>query len=151
MSSGVRRYVSARCVLWRVAVHFGMVRGDVPWCDMQRTLMRGELWRTSAPAPPLLFPLKGRFMEFPGLITIKPDQADLVDAAARIIGESFLEECWTSTYLSAIGGDEAFDRKQEVSRAMIREEVVGSAPYGCAFILPDQAGPCARGEDAHAR
>ena len=79
-------------------------------------------------------------MEFPGLITIKPDQADLVDAAARIIGESFLEECWTSTYLAASGGDEAFDRKQEVSRAMIREEVVGGAPYGCAFILPDQAG-----------
>ena len=79
-------------------------------------------------------------MEFPGLITIKPEQTDLVDVAARIIGVSFLEEGWTSTYLSAIGGDEAFDRKQEVSRAMIREEVVVGAPYGCAFILPDQAG-----------
>lgn len=79
-------------------------------------------------------------MEFPGLITIDPDQTDLVDAAARIIGVSFLEEGWTSTYLAALGGDEALARKREVSRAMIREEVVESAPYGCAFILPDQAG-----------
>ena len=67
-------------------------------------------------------------MEFPGLITIDPDQTDLVDAAARIIGVSFLEEGWTSTYLAALGGDEALARKREVSRAMIREEVVESAP-----------------------
>ena len=67
-------------------------------------------------------------MEFPGLITIDPDQTDLVDAAARIIGVSFLEEGWTSTNLAALGGDEALARKREVSRAVIREEVVESAP-----------------------
>lgn len=78
-------------------------------------------------------------MEFPGLITIAPDQEDLIAAAAHVIGDSFLEEMWTVTYLNAL--EEADDaRKRKISRAMINEEVRASAPYGCAVILPDLAG-----------
>lgn len=77
-------------------------------------------------------------MEFPGLITIAPDQTDLIDDAARILGDSFLEERWTATYLDALSETDA--RKREISRAMLREEIAGGAAYRCAVILPDRAG-----------
>ena len=36
-------------------------------------------------------------MNLPGIITITPDQPLLLERAARILGDSFIEEGWTTT------------------------------------------------------
>lgn len=83
-------------------------------------------------------------MNLPGLITVTPDQGDLIDELAHMMGTSFMEELWTIQVLSALGGDEAADRKLEFSRAVMREDFTLGAPYQCCYTLEDKAA-CAGG------
>ena len=43
-------------------------------------------------------------MELAGLVKIESDQPELIDHAARVISESFLEEPWYEEWLKAIDG-----------------------------------------------
>ena len=67
-------------------------------------------------------------MNLPGLITIRPDQSDLLAKAAQIIGDSFIEEPWSAVWVSALdkfGADTA--RKQEILRASLLDELTAHA------------------------
>ena len=80
-------------------------------------------------------------MNLPGLITVRPDQTEELDALARMVGTCFLEEMWYVTWLEAL--DElgiGRDRKLEITRAVIRSDYEVTAPYQCVYALPDRAG-----------
>ncbi|WP_281654110.1 N-acetyltransferase [Eggerthella sinensis] len=80
-------------------------------------------------------------MNLPGLITVSPDQTEEIDALSRMVGTCFLEEMWYVTWLEALDelgiGD---DRKREITQAVIRCDYEATAPYGCVYALPDNAG-----------
>lgn len=78
-------------------------------------------------------------MNLPGLITIRPDQHDLLAKAAQIIGDSFIEEPWSAVWVSALdkfGADTA--RKQEILRASLLDELTAHARYQGAYLLEDE-------------
>lgn len=84
-------------------------------------------------------------MQMPGLITITPGQTDLIEEVAAFMGESFLEEFWTATYLEALDPlaldpEAAAARKLAVSREMMRAELAHGAAHAYAYALPDRAG-----------
>ena len=77
-------------------------------------------------------------MNLPGIITITPDQPLLLERAARILGDSFIEEGWTSTWLSCLdemGATRA--RKQEILHAQYLDELGNHVPYQGAYLLED--------------
>ena len=77
-------------------------------------------------------------MNLPGIITITPDQPLLLERAARILGDSFIEEGWTSTWLSCLdemGATRA--RKQEILHAQYLDELGNHVPYQGAYLLVD--------------
>lgn len=73
-----------------------------------------------------------------GLVTIEPDQTDLLEELARMLGTCFREELWYVTCLDALDADE--DRKLAITQASIRSDFMTTAPYGCVHALPDHAG-----------
>ena len=75
-------------------------------------------------------------MKLPGLITIAPDQTDLIERIGVSMGTSFTEEPWTAVYLAALGDDEAVTRKLEVCRSMLCREIAHAARFGAAFATP---------------
>lgn len=80
-------------------------------------------------------------MKLPGLVTVQPDQTEELDALAAMVGTCFLEEMWYVTWLEAL--DELSigrERKQEITRAVIRSDYAVTAPYQCVYALPDGAG-----------
>ncbi|MEG0460777.1 GNAT family N-acetyltransferase [Gordonibacter sp.] len=79
-------------------------------------------------------------MNVAGLITVQPDQTDLLSELACMVGTSFLEEMWYATWLGALDAQE-FDqsRKQAIMQAAILADYQATAPYGCVLALPDQA------------
>ena len=80
-------------------------------------------------------------MNLPGLITVTPDQPDLLDKLACMVGTCFLEEMWYVTWLEALdklGVGEG--RKREITQEVIRSDYRATAPLGCVFALPDLAG-----------
>lgn len=77
-------------------------------------------------------------MELPGLITIQPNQTDLLRKAAKMMGTSFIEEMWFITWLSAldeIGTSES--RKEELMHAVFMDDLTSHAPYQGVYALPD--------------
>lgn len=77
-------------------------------------------------------------MNLPGIITISPDQPELLDTCARVLGDSFIEENWTATWLSCLdklGASPA--RKQEILRAQYLDELGNHVPYQGAYLLED--------------
>lgn len=78
-------------------------------------------------------------MNLPGIVTVLPDQTELIDALADMMGESFLEEKWTIELLSVINGADAEQRRLELSRAIMREEFTLGAPLQCCYALEDQS------------
>lgn len=77
-------------------------------------------------------------MNLPGIITVSPDQPTLLERAARILGDSFVEEGWTSTWLSCL--DELGTtrrRKQEILHAQYLDELGSHAPYQGVYLLED--------------
>lgn len=77
-------------------------------------------------------------MNLPGLITVRPDQTDELDALARMVGTCFLEEMWYVTWLDVPVISE--ERKLAITRAVIRSDYAATAPYQCVYALPDRAG-----------
>ena len=77
-------------------------------------------------------------MNLPGIITITPDQPLLLERAARILGDSFIEEGWTSTWLSCLDEMGATrTRKQEILHAQYLDELGNHVPYQGAYLLED--------------
>lgn len=77
-------------------------------------------------------------MNLPGLITIQPNQTDLLRRAANMMGTSFLEENWFITWLSALdelGTTKA--RKEELIHAVFLDDLTVHAPYQAVYVLPD--------------
>lgn len=77
-------------------------------------------------------------MNLPGLITVTPDQPKLLDRAAQILGDSFIEEGWTSTWLSCL--DELGvtpKRKQKILHAQYLDELGSHAPHQGVYLLED--------------
>lgn len=77
-------------------------------------------------------------MNLPGLITVRPDQTEELDALARMVGTCFLEEMWYVTWLDVPAISE--ERKLAITRAVIRSDYAATAPYQCVYALPDRAG-----------
>ncbi|MEG0505013.1 MAG: GNAT family N-acetyltransferase, partial [Raoultibacter sp.] len=79
-------------------------------------------------------------MQLPGLITVQPEQTDVIEQVAHMMGKSFMEELWTEVWLESLdqlGADE--DRKLEISRAIMKYDFTLGAPYQCCYMLPDMA------------
>lgn len=77
-------------------------------------------------------------MNLEGIVTIRPDQHDLLKRAATMMGTSFLEEMWFTTWLSAldsIGTTRA--RKEELMHAVFMDDLVAHAPYQGVYALSD--------------
>ncbi len=77
-------------------------------------------------------------MQLPGLVTVQPEQTDLLDRLAAMVGACFREEQWFVAWLDALDADE--ERKLAITRACIRADYEATAPYGCVCALPDEAG-----------
>lgn len=84
-------------------------------------------------------------MNLQGLVTITPDQTDLIDDVAAFMGKSFLEELWTATFYDALDttapdAETTAKRKLEASIASMRAEFSHGAHYACSYALSDRAG-----------
>ncbi|WP_080802347.1 GNAT family N-acetyltransferase [Arabiibacter massiliensis] len=77
-------------------------------------------------------------MNLPGLITVRPDQTDELDALAAMVGACFREEMWYATWLDVPSVSE--ERKLAITQAVIRADYAVTSPYGCVFTLDDRAG-----------
>lgn len=79
-------------------------------------------------------------MELAGLISIRTDRLDLIDRAARIIAESFLEEPWYETWLESIDGIGATrERKLEIVTAAFEGEFATHAAFPAVYATEDFA------------
>lgn len=79
-------------------------------------------------------------MQLPGLITVQPEQRETIDQLAHMMGESFMEERWTASWLSvldALGTND--ERKLEISQAIMKYDFTVGTPYECCYMLPDMA------------
>ena len=80
-------------------------------------------------------------MNLPGIITIRPDQPDLIERAARVLGTAFTEEPWFVEWVSALDALGASDeRKRDVIVADIFGTLITHAPYQAVYALPDFSG-----------
>lgn len=80
-------------------------------------------------------------MHLPGIVEITPDQPELIERAARVMGTSFLEENWFITWLSALdalGADRA--RKEAVMHAYFQGCLEAHAPRHAVWATEDFAG-----------
>ena len=79
-------------------------------------------------------------MELNGLVKIGADQPELIDHAARVIGESFLEEPWFEEWLKAIDCIGATrERKLEIVVAAFKGEFETHAVYPAVYATEDFA------------
>lgn len=77
-------------------------------------------------------------MVLPGLITLDPTDAELAAHLAEIGGDSFVEENWMRTLLSAFpststGGE----RERFIAHALIAADIAVGAPHGFVYCLED--------------
>lgn len=80
-------------------------------------------------------------MQLPGIITIGPDQPEQIEKAAVILGESFMEEPWFKTWLSALDKlGTSYERKRDILVAATLGEFEAHAPYRAIFATEDFAG-----------
>ena len=77
-------------------------------------------------------------MNIPGLVTIKPNQEQLLRDVAVMMGTSFLEENWFITWLSALDALETTkQRKEELMHAVFLDDLEVHAPFEGVYALPD--------------
>ena len=82
-------------------------------------------------------------MKLPGLITVSPDQTDLLKETADMMGESFMEENWFITWLSALDAiNTPYERKLELIRAVFLDDLSVHAPYQGVYVLEDKSAAC---------
>lgn len=77
-------------------------------------------------------------MNLPGLSTVQPEQTELLDELAHMVGTCFREELWYATWLDV--PDLSEERRLEITRASLRADYAATAPYGCVYTLDDRAG-----------
>lgn len=77
-------------------------------------------------------------MNLPGLTTVHPEQTELLDELAHMVGECFREELWYATWLDVLDATE--ERKRAITEASIRADYEITAPLGCVYTLDDRAG-----------
>ena len=77
-------------------------------------------------------------MQLPGIITLSPNDHDLMKEMADIAGTSFLEENWYAIWLQAIEKLGATDkRKEELLQAIFLDEFTAFAPFSGVYVLED--------------
>lgn len=79
-------------------------------------------------------------MQITGLVTLDPGDTASLDALADMMGQSFMEEYWTETWLASL--DElgtSDERKLEISRAIMRGDLAAAAPFGGCHMLSEYA------------
>ena len=79
-------------------------------------------------------------MQIPGLVTVTSDTPETLARAIDIIGTSFMEEPWFGTWLSVL--DElgvTEERKAELLRAVIDDDLTAHVPYQGVYVLEDGA------------
>lgn len=77
-------------------------------------------------------------MDLRGLNIVTPEETELIDRLAHMMGTSFLEEYWTQTWLSAL--DEigiTYERKLEISQVIIKSNFTVGSRSKCVYTLPD--------------
>lgn len=77
-------------------------------------------------------------MKLPGLVTVSPSDSALIEHAAALLGDSFIEEQWFATWLSALdalGADD--ERKKTLLRAIFLDDIDAFAPYEGIHLLED--------------
>lgn len=79
-------------------------------------------------------------MDLPGLITVKPDQHEIIEKLAQMMGISFMEEVWTAEWLAALDALGTTEkRKKEISQAIMKYDFIVGARYGTCYMLPDMS------------
>lgn len=77
-------------------------------------------------------------MNLEGIVTVRPDQDDLLKQAATMMGTSFLEEMWFTTWLSVLDSiGVTRTRKEELMHAVFMDDLVAHAPYQGVYALSD--------------
>lgn len=80
-------------------------------------------------------------MNIPRLLTIRPEQTDLLEHLSRMMGESFLEEPWQQHLFAALDGlGTSPARKLEISQTLMRCDLEAAAPFGAVLATEDLAG-----------
>ncbi len=79
-------------------------------------------------------------MNLPGIITIHPNQTDLIKRASEVTARSFLEEPWFELWISSLDKINATDeRKYEILEAGFRGEFTVHAPLQGVYATEDFA------------
>lgn len=77
-------------------------------------------------------------MQLPGIITVSANQPERLERAALILGDSFIEEMWTATWLSALDELGATpQRKRELLHAFFMDELRSYLPFQGVYLLDD--------------
>lgn len=77
-------------------------------------------------------------MKLSGLVTVSPSDSALINHTASLLGDSFIEEQWFATWLSALdtlGADD--ERKKTLLRAIFLDDIEAFAPYEGIHLLED--------------
>ena len=74
-------------------------------------------------------------MQLPGIVTAEPHNISYINRLSDMAGESFLEEMWTRELLSGITDDK--QRALELSREILRQEMIAGAPFQACYGLED--------------
>lgn len=77
-------------------------------------------------------------MKLSGLVTVSPSDSALINHTASLLGDSFIEEQWFATWLSALdtlGADDK--RKKTLLRAIFLDDIEAFAPYEGIHLLED--------------
>lgn len=77
-------------------------------------------------------------MKLSGLVTVSPSDSALINHTASLLGDSFIEEQWFTTWLSALdtlGADDK--RKKTLLRAIFLDDIEAFAPYEGIHLLED--------------
>lgn len=77
-------------------------------------------------------------MQLPELMNVQPNQSELLEELACMVGTCFREEMWYATWLDALDASEG--RKLAITQAAIRADYSVTAPLGCVHALEDRSG-----------
>lgn len=79
-------------------------------------------------------------MQLPGLVTVHPDQTELIERLAIMMGTSFMEEKWTALMLESLDAlDASRERKLSISQEIFRQNFAMGTPHHACYALPDES------------
>lgn len=76
-------------------------------------------------------------MNIPSLITVQPEQTQLVEQLACMVGKAFREELWHATFVGAL--DVSEDRKLAITQECLRNDFRASVRHGFLHATTDYA------------